>query len=113
MKDDRPEWQTSPCPGWCTMTHTDEDFPDDRIHRPGQELAAVLLTTNDPIRGERPERGFEPLVLSVDLEQHARETMPRILLGARNSPGYNLTAPEAVLLGRALLAAGQLADIST
>lgn len=30
---DRPEWQQSECPPWCTVTHADADHPDDRAHR--------------------------------------------------------------------------------
>lgn len=109
MRNHMPTWQTTPCPAWCKMTHTDGDFPDDRVHRPSHELAAVLLTANDPVH----DQNSEPPILAVDLEQHAGETGPRILLGKKHSPGFSLTPPEAVLLGRALLAAGQLAGMPT
>lgn len=38
---------------------------------------------------------FEPPVLSVDLEQHARDAAPRVLSGEKHSPRYNLTVTEA------------------
>lgn len=75
-------------------------------HPPDHELAAVLLTANETV-GEHRGRAFEPPILALDLEQHARETTPRILLGGKHSPEYSLTATEAILLSppRAGLAA--------
>ncbi|GLY71633.1 DUF6907 domain-containing protein [Amycolatopsis taiwanensis] len=107
-----PFWQSHPCPPWCAITHTDTDFPEDRIHRPDSELAAVPLTINDPVHCQRPNDSwyFEPPLLRVDLEQHTRETAPRILLSEPNSVGYTLTTTEALTIGHALVKAGKLAN---
>ncbi|MFD2420997.1 DUF6907 domain-containing protein [Amycolatopsis pigmentata] len=112
MQECMPFWQTTPCPPWCTIGHRDADFPEDRLHRPEIKLATVKLTTSNPIRCRRAdgEWYFESPEINIDLEQHVRETTPRILLSEVNSPGYSLTPTEAVEIGRALIAAGKLAD---
>lgn len=56
---------------------------------------------------------LESPVLSVDMEQHMRETEPRILLREVNSVGYTLSGTEALKIGHALVKAGQLADVTT
>ena len=106
-----PFWQTHPCPPWCAITHTDTDFPEDRIHRPDQELAAIPLTTSNPIHCQRVDGSwcFEPPLFRVDLEQHTQETTARILLNEPNSTAYTLTPTEALAIGHALVKAGQLA----
>jgi hypothetical protein len=32
MAQERPSWQRSACPGWCTKDHTDDDIDGDRDH---------------------------------------------------------------------------------
>ncbi|GLY65861.1 DUF6907 domain-containing protein [Amycolatopsis taiwanensis] len=112
MRDCIPFWQIHPCPPWCAIKHTDTDHVEDRIHRPDQEFAAVPLTVNDPIHRRRPDGSAysEPPLLRVDMEQHTRETSPRISLRETNSVGFTLTGSEALQIGRALVRAGQLAN---
>lgn len=36
-------WQSGPCPEWCTVAHTERDHPDDRAHRDDGIAVPVVL----------------------------------------------------------------------
>jgi hypothetical protein len=113
VKNRMPFWQTTPCPPWCMGGHEDTDHPEDRFHRPGPDILNITLTVNDPVVHAKADGKYyrTPVELRVDVEQHYRETEPRVLLCEDYTfrPHYDLTADEAEEIGHALIEAAKVA----
>lgn len=109
----KPFWLTTPCPKWCTEHHKDAHTANEREHY-SDMLSAVGLTladayeyvANDQVHAQQASLG-------VYVEQGYRETGPRIVVEPdhkEHGSRYDLTPAEAIVLGRALIEAGELAD---
>lgn len=104
-------------PPWCVMPHGDTDHPEDRRH------ASELLLQFKPVLLEAVRAKFpnddgthdtDEVVLFVEIAQSFRESAPRIglhtdLTGGEVGKGLDFTVAEAEQVGRALLAAVQIA----
>ncbi|HZB30522.1 MAG TPA: hypothetical protein VE465_10185 [Streptosporangiaceae bacterium] len=91
----RPAWLTGPCPSWCDRDdHSDADKYDDRRHASVYRL--FTLTAAEPHDGHvADDDDAEPPKLEIFLEQHYRESEPRLWI-ARDQTlhGWHLTIDE-------------------
>lgn len=77
--DNRPSWQTAPCPSWCVERHHNHDMPDDRLH--WSDWHGVDLTSMDMENiGPKDQPDYRTHNASAVLFQHYREAEPRVSL---------------------------------
>jgi hypothetical protein len=99
-----PSWLPNGCPAWCFMDdlHREHDEHVDRIHL--AEGIHVEASTEDRIEGE-------PATVDTHMNQHYRETEPRIWVGIdETNKGHYLTVDEAREYALRLLELTKIAD---
>lgn len=99
---ERPFWQTSDCPKWCTSVHGDGDPIGDRFHFGG--TLGVSLSMEAPRRVGEKFHEVIPQRFDADLYQGYRETEPHVTFGLRSGEfGVRLTLREAVEIAHMLI----------
>jgi len=88
-----PAWQTEPCPAWCCIApHSVNEMPEDRSHFSPYYVSDMPLT----LQGEIYRDGFVLDVVAVYLQQHYRETEPRVRIEKNGcNDGIEMTLAEA------------------
>ncbi|PRX90851.1 DUF6907 domain-containing protein [Allonocardiopsis opalescens] len=101
--DERPYWQTRPCPTWCSSGHARDESIADALHM-SHDFFEIVATTEPPICDTYAgERYVEAQAFDVSLSQYELEREPRVWLGLnQTSTGLKLTLGEASALADAL-----------
>jgi hypothetical protein len=112
---DRPYWQTEPCPPWCWREHKDSDPPPDRTHFSewdGEVVMSLVDWTDDVLNpGGRTPKYLGPPILQLHLAQGWRESEPHVVVGPEiGHRRWNVALAEAHHLAEVLVKAADLGD---
>lgn len=103
MPEDRPTWQASRCPRWCTRSHQEKDVGGDRNHATAGIFVPVIRLTASPL-GEHPQNELVADEVVVVAFQGQEDQHPSISIGLTEDASItlNLRAESALRVSEAL-----------